>query len=962
MCFLFPGHVGWGISWYINGLLIPEIHLVRGKTYTFVVEGGNNPDIPAKYHPFYITDDPIGGYEHKRDEEKQVSHTIAEFVTKYLTHIFLGLQAVRIFAGVTRSRAGKVSPIGVGRLCNWTPDIDGPPADDFQSFGAYQRTLTLKCDQGEPGIITWTPDRNTPDTVYYHCFTHRYLGWKIHIHDSCDDVPYAASEKHEVRIPAAGAFEEDIAAESSIRHETKVSPNDNFLLKHQTDLIKNHNMNGTPPKLTFELTKSSEITKLISDGIRAAEALEESILRNKPTAYSGVPANEHYYNKHSNQPYLKQQQTSQISPVASNAILPQKPYISTAAPEILHGETHVHYQNTHSQPSSSHQIHHSHSHHHQHLNNFTNLPAQSQKTIGLSEYLRPPQNAPLFRPVKLPGRRPFPAPIKKTPQIKPVLPQQLHRYPSSPSLQQTSAGALPLPSVIVNHYRKPVPGLLKPFVREQPFPIQPLAASVLLLGQPTQLVNQRMTDVLYHPKPKPVIPVPYGDLIPQDTQHQNTYSFNGNLKIRKDKKPIHPPKLPVAYLPSEKPLKSVSIAPQLATVAVSAPGSVFKKPFDVHEVKEEPLSADIASMKPAINNGFKPDSVVVESGFRPILRQQPDDTVPESIHQIAHRREDPGSEIDEVMETDTLFLTAQKDTQSLNFEPMFIPSPPDSTNATIIRNIINSQPVLAVASPLVAATIEGENPVAVKLRKPTLEELLIDPEVDDKPAAAMLRKPTLEDLLSDPEMDVILENDEITVTENDDKSDAKKQDLEKEKNNYDVDLYAEEIGDIGNSDEKDDEEDKEAQAAERIDTYYLPPDNKKIPQSSLPSGSVITYDGKTVVDTSLVLPPKLEARDTSYLRRQNHGFSKIEELIRNTPQFKPFRGDIPPPISDFIFTERSLKLGINPITAESNVLHSKTIPGFPSSSQISKSTSSASTLSSSISPITTKLQILKKFA
>ena len=29
---------------YINGLLIPEIHVVRGKTYTFVVEGGDNPE------------------------------------------------------------------------------------------------------------------------------------------------------------------------------------------------------------------------------------------------------------------------------------------------------------------------------------------------------------------------------------------------------------------------------------------------------------------------------------------------------------------------------------------------------------------------------------------------------------------------------------------------------------------------------------------------------------------------------------------------------------------------------------------------------------------------------------------------------------------------------------------------------------------------------------------------------
>lgn len=67
------GHVGWGISWYINGLLIPEINVVRGKEYTFVVEGGFDPEVPAKYHPFYITDDPVGGYFHKTDAEKAVS-------------------------------------------------------------------------------------------------------------------------------------------------------------------------------------------------------------------------------------------------------------------------------------------------------------------------------------------------------------------------------------------------------------------------------------------------------------------------------------------------------------------------------------------------------------------------------------------------------------------------------------------------------------------------------------------------------------------------------------------------------------------------------------------------------------------------------------------------------------------------------------------------------------------------
>jgi len=160
--------------------------------------------------------------------------------------------------------------------------------------------LTLKCDAGEPGVISWKPDRNTPDTVYYHCFTHRYLGWKIHVHDACDSeaggLKGSASERHEIRLPAESTaaepapVHEDYAGEASVRHETKVSANDNFLLKHQTDLIKNHNMNGTPPKLSFEITKSSEITKLISDGIRAAEALEESLLRNptKPVNSNGA--------------------------------------------------------------------------------------------------------------------------------------------------------------------------------------------------------------------------------------------------------------------------------------------------------------------------------------------------------------------------------------------------------------------------------------------------------------------------------------------------------------------------------------------------------------------------------------------------------------------------------------------------------------------------------------------------
>lgn len=60
----------WGIAWYLNGELIPEIEVFRGQEYTFIVEGGNDPSNSAKYHPFYITSDPIGGYAKKSASEK----------------------------------------------------------------------------------------------------------------------------------------------------------------------------------------------------------------------------------------------------------------------------------------------------------------------------------------------------------------------------------------------------------------------------------------------------------------------------------------------------------------------------------------------------------------------------------------------------------------------------------------------------------------------------------------------------------------------------------------------------------------------------------------------------------------------------------------------------------------------------------------------------------------------------
>ncbi|KAF5269717.1 hypothetical protein FQA39_LY08640 [Lamprigera yunnana] len=263
------GHVGWGISWYINGLLIPEINVVRGRTYTFVVEGGSDSEIPAKYHPFYITDDPIGGYEYKTPEERA---------------------KIKIFAGVESERDGTVRPTGVGRLCHWTHQGDNE-ADDYESFGAYQRTLELKCDQGEPGVIQFTPDFDTPDVVYYQCFTHRYLGWKINVLDDCDADP-APSNMHlsVIRKETKEKVNYDELDESpSIRIETRVkAPNTINNVKERNLEVTTPTVLHTDEKQKYDATKNLSLQEILVDLIAPPQLQNnsETVVLN---SYNDIP-------------------------------------------------------------------------------------------------------------------------------------------------------------------------------------------------------------------------------------------------------------------------------------------------------------------------------------------------------------------------------------------------------------------------------------------------------------------------------------------------------------------------------------------------------------------------------------------------------------------------------------------------------------------------------------------------
>ncbi|XP_052749030.1 protein Skeletor, isoforms B/C [Galleria mellonella] len=165
------GHPSWGIAWYINDQLIPEVYVERGKTYTFYVEGGDDRTNPAKYHPFYISDSSEGGFGQKKEEDQRKQ---------------------RVFAGVAYDNEGYPYPTAVGRYCEWTHKTTDQAAVS-ETFEDYMKTLQLECNSGEPAVLNWTVAHETPDLVYYQCYTHNNLGWKIHVVDPGTPVPTPGS-------------------------------------------------------------------------------------------------------------------------------------------------------------------------------------------------------------------------------------------------------------------------------------------------------------------------------------------------------------------------------------------------------------------------------------------------------------------------------------------------------------------------------------------------------------------------------------------------------------------------------------------------------------------------------------------------------------------------------------------------------------------------------------------------
>ncbi|KAF7495422.1 Protein Skeletor, isoforms B/C [Sarcoptes scabiei] len=173
------------LVWYINGLLAPILYVKRGRTYTFRIEGGNNPSQAELYNPLYITNDPYGGFTELTDSERK----------KY-----------QVYAGIEFDRRGRPNPTSAGRLCVWRiPNrndsindninyFDKRRADTnrFQSFIQYRNRLHFHCDPSTSAqILQWTPNSSVPDIVYYQSYTHKNMGNRIIVVDDFTTSSYA---------------------------------------------------------------------------------------------------------------------------------------------------------------------------------------------------------------------------------------------------------------------------------------------------------------------------------------------------------------------------------------------------------------------------------------------------------------------------------------------------------------------------------------------------------------------------------------------------------------------------------------------------------------------------------------------------------------------------------------------------------------------------------------------------
>lgn len=694
----------------------------------------------------------------------------------------------------------------------------------------------------------------------FQCFTHRYLGWKINVVNECD---YEAEESTAVQtVVQPESFESDLEQEESIQVHSRVRPDSNFLdERRKVEKIINMKTNYNDFSSEKDIGLTGEILRPQS---------ERNPLHNQPQEYElppiitngqirdvieAVESLENHMKEHAkkniSQPSMHRYQVYEN---AKEMFVPEQPVHEEDEYVIEKGKV---------------------------PNNYFLPP--NQKPLTLQSVLKPNGPNKMNGNMRPPFRRPVPPEIKlRRPPPHPMnqkhtggfpLPMPNHhglygmpkkpynkipfnRNPPnsnrSPS-QQSLSGISPMNRSPVNHQSPPHHP--KPMFNQLPFQLPPTQkpqthkpqiikvykppnspVQSIIMGKPnpgnvllssqSQTLNLGRTDIIANQIVKSQIILPgTSDSIGQSSIQQSFINQPGQIILGKPMD--HPVPLDQQMAPTKLHIVTAPTPPpesRSSTHGIRLPSD--KLPALTTNIKSSDFIGeftDTSTLRPAVNTGFKPNTIVIESGFKPIIREPLMDRLSDydtDDKSNMNRREDTDVEEDYEESPQPIANHAYNtpsDKITETFEPMFIPSPPDYLIQTNDR---------------------------------TKEVFPKNHAKEDRPHPVYMK--------SDSKLNTLFSN----------------QNMEKE---VPSDMVME---------------------SDRVSPQYLPPD-PKLPKEhsqklSKNEQTYTTYDGKTVSAATLTSVPDIKP---SGPKLYSSKLPANTELLLKTPQFGPFKGEIPPLIN-----------------------------------------------------------------
>lgn len=280
---------------------------------------------------------------------------------------------------------------------------------------------------------------------------------------------------------------------------------------------------------------------------------------------------------------------------------------------------------------------------------------------------------------------------------------------------------------------------------------------------------------------------------PNVMMHKKTY-YRPHMKPAMIKRPVNKYDGKSAYPVMTAPVKNIAMLPPIFLNPHERPEQAMHVEISPQQAstEKEPNSTYEVNMPLAVNTGFHPETIVIEGGFRPIIRKE--------VEQRSTDGNGPELEYESSIGVIDVY-----DKPAGDLRPVFRPSPLDSQKKH--ANKINKR-------------ASSKKDARLIIKRPRSQEVDSDSDEDIKP-----------------------------------------------------------------------------QAAERVQSYYLPPTNKKPEDRDAPPETVVTYDGKKVSGASLSIRLNDGLGSSSDART-----SKASDILKSTPQFTPFRGELPPLGQDFIDT------------------------------------------------------------